>query len=96
MPMGVDIYPPFSGLWCGVSKTAPELSVDYPFTITKRKNYFRKNRRIWKFLPIPLLYFKCFFKKFTLRRWLKNPCLAQPAGIYFFHSEKKAAKHSEI
>jgi hypothetical protein len=58
-----EIYTPFSGFWCGVSKTAPKLFPHYSFSIAKRNNFLRKKSRIWEFLPTPLLQFKCFFEK---------------------------------
>jgi hypothetical protein len=37
-----EIFQPFCGFWCVVTTSAPKQFVDYPFTITKYKNYFRK------------------------------------------------------
>ena len=60
-----EIFQPFCGFWCGVTTSAPKQFVDYPFTITKYKNYFRKKHRIWKYLPFCLLQFKGFLNIFT-------------------------------
>jgi anti-sigma B factor antagonist len=83
-----ESYSPPADFWCGVSKTAPKLSVDYPFTIGKCNNYSRKKQSDLRVSTTKAAPFQVFFKKIT-RRYLPSAATNERQAPGWFKKNEK-------